>query len=240
MTPEQLRILTQPKHVIEPSLSVANISEPDRDRTLIYGNTRSQDMTVHLYLKDGILHCLSYNYFGIQLRKPEIGTSILMSLIVPANIYPAHSDFEVCQLIMDAGISLNLSSHEQTLFIGRSLEYLTPFSETTAAASRALRKINSLACDVLIVEDESGDEPNRSVADSVSAAFTRVHLNISRGMTVSEDQASNYLKARELMTLVDDCDQHKSDQILVQIEIFERAFEDSREFLHASLLQPKD
>lgn len=239
MTPEQFNILTQPKHVIEPSLSVANITDPDRDRTLIYGNTRSQEMTVHVYLKGGILHCVSYNYPGFQLKKPVVGTSIPMDMIVPTNIYPAHSDFEVCQMIMEAGIDLNFSTFDATLFIGRSLEFLTPYSETIAAAAQALRKIKSLAYEVLVVETEDDSEPNRSLADSVCSAFGRAHLNISRNTLLTDDQAENYLKAREIMILFDDCAQETSDQIQAQIEIFEAAFDEAKEFVPASFFANK-
>lgn len=94
------------------TVSVADVHEFWRERTLLYGYTVERD-TWHVYVKDGRIHRHVY-----RLRNGEAqtlygggGVSSPAELLVPdKRLYPERCDFQFCKTLLNLGIVLPFTS----------------------------------------------------------------------------------------------------------------------------------
>lgn len=94
---------------------VSEVVDPERERTLLYGYTGVSD-TFHLYLKDGRLHLYIYrNHYGHSPDEVRIAQSfeeISIDDLPRGHIYPAASDFGFCNLVLERGHALSITSFD--------------------------------------------------------------------------------------------------------------------------------
>lgn len=82
------------------------------DRTLLWGYTSDRN-SFHVYLKDGILNKVIYN-FDRHLLRHEEGVDLNIEGITPdKRIYPSSCDFEFCTLLRSKDVYLPFTTFSE-------------------------------------------------------------------------------------------------------------------------------
>jgi len=127
MNPTQYELLTTVIHP-ESQLATAKAIYDQTPRTLVYGYTTDKN-TLHVYLDDGIVHKVVYNYQG-QLLEHKTQTDGLLFSECASNkrLYPEACDFEFCSLLKRRGVELPFytwnDKREPAAFYGKRLAEL--------------------------------------------------------------------------------------------------------------------
>ena len=80
----------------EPQLASAKVLYNQAPRTLLFGYTGEKD-TVHVYLADGIIHKVVYNFKGHLIEHKTQDQGLLFGECAAVKrLYPEACDFEFC------------------------------------------------------------------------------------------------------------------------------------------------
>lgn len=112
----------------EPQLANAKGLYNQAPRTLLFGYTGDKD-TVHVYLVDGTIHKVVYNFKGHLIEHKSQAQGLLFSECAAVKrLYPEACDFEFCSVLKRRGVHLSFynwnDKREPAAFHGKRLEEL--------------------------------------------------------------------------------------------------------------------
>lgn len=81
-----------------------------RERTLLYGYNLDRT-TVHVYLKDGVIHYYHYDHNDIQIAYCSCTRMHAQSLVPTKRLYPEVCDFEFCTVLASMGVHLPFTTY---------------------------------------------------------------------------------------------------------------------------------
>ena len=126
----------------ERTISIAALGN-QTNRTLLYGYNIERK-TWHVYLWNGVIHLLIYNFQGHQLDYRNY-TEVPIDpcpLIPDKRLYPEACDFEFCSLLRDSGVILPFTTFDsnrvEQQFYGIKQDELPAYQQKQAAYIKEL------------------------------------------------------------------------------------------------------